>query len=112
VVSQNAAATRLFHNLAAHPGLRVRLKGPPGNPDGIGAVLQLGSDRGWGYAREIHGGSGYGSQDGTIQVMSSAAVPTKLRVRWPGGRSTESLLPGQAREVSVDTSGAITSAPR
>ena len=31
VVAQNGAATKLFHNTGAKPGLRVRLTGPAGN---------------------------------------------------------------------------------
>ena len=41
VVSQNGAETRLFRNKGAKPGLRVRLKGPPGNPCGIGAQMRV-----------------------------------------------------------------------
>src|SRR5690606_8286809 len=33
-VAQNGNAIRLFHNVKAAPGLRVRLRGPPGNPTG------------------------------------------------------------------------------
>ncbi len=107
-VAQNGAATRLFRNQAARPGLRVRLRGPPGNPAGIGAVIQIGSGGGWGPAREIHGGSGYGSQDGLVQVMSSATTPARVRIRWPGGKVTDSPLPSPAREVTVDTAGTVT----
>ncbi|HOW66098.1 MAG TPA: VCBS repeat-containing protein [Candidatus Paceibacterota bacterium] len=108
IVTQNAAATRLFHNQIGPAGLRVRLEGPPGNPDGVGAVLQVGADRGWGYAREIHGGSGFGSQDSTLQIMSLDMAPTRLRVRWPGGKTTESSLPAGVREVRVDINGVLT----
>jgi hypothetical protein len=107
-VAQNGAATRLFRNQAARPGLRVRLRGPPGNPAGIGAIIQIGSGGGWGPAREIHGGSGYGSQDGLVQVMGSATTPARVRVRWPGGKVTDSPLPSPAREVTVDTAGTVT----
>ena len=41
LVSQNAAPTRLYQNVLARPGLRVRLVGPANNPDGVGAVLRL-----------------------------------------------------------------------
>ena len=41
-VSQNGAATRLFHNAGAKPGLRVRLIGSPANPDAIGAQIRIG----------------------------------------------------------------------
>src|SRR6185436_16845405 len=38
VVTQNGAATKLFHNVGAKPGLRVRLAGPQENPSGVGAT--------------------------------------------------------------------------
>ena len=41
VVSQNGAETKLYQNVLGKPGLRVRLAGPPGNPDGVGATLRL-----------------------------------------------------------------------
>src|ERR1043165_981360 len=55
VVAQNGAETKLFHNERAKPGLRVRLKGPPGNPDGLGVTMRLKYADGLGPAREIHG---------------------------------------------------------
>jgi enediyne biosynthesis protein E4 len=108
-VSQNAAATRLFHNLRARPGLRVRLAGPPGNPQGVGAILRLEGPSGvLGPAREIHAGSGYWSQDSAVQVMCAEFTPAKLRVRWPGGKETVSAIPEGAREIEVDLTGRVT----
>jgi hypothetical protein len=100
-VTQNGAATRLFQNRGAAPGLRVRLVGPPGNPSAIGAQLRLRyGDRG-GPVREIQAGSGYWSQNGAVQVLGRAGQPTALWVRWPGGREqVVSLVAGQA-EVTV-----------
>src|SRR6185436_19958648 len=40
-VTQNGAATKLFRNTSARPGIRVRLAGPSGNPAGVGAILRL-----------------------------------------------------------------------
>jgi hypothetical protein len=100
-VSQNGTYTRLFHNLRAKPGLRVRLAGPPGNPTGIGAVLRLRSGDRLGPAREVHAGSGYWSQDSAVQVLARLPEPMKLSVRWPGGAVTTADLPKGAREVEV-----------
>jgi hypothetical protein len=107
VVSQNRAQTRLFHNVGAKPGLRVRLRGPDGNPAGIGAVVRLKFGPRFGPAREIHGGSGYWSQDGPVQVMSLPSEPTQIWVRWPGGRSMTADLPPKAREVVVGFQGDV-----
>jgi len=107
VVSQNGAQTRLFHNVGGKPGLRVRLHGPDKNPRGIGAVLRLKFGPRFGPAREIHGGSGYWSQDGAVQVMGLPSEPTQIWVRWPGGRELTADLPPKAKEVVVSLQGEV-----
>ena len=110
-VTQNGAATRLYHNLAAHPGLRVRLNAGPDNPQGVGAVLRLGFGEAWGPAREVHAGSGYCSEDSALQVMALPRPATRIEVQWPGGAKTVSAIPSQAREIAVDRSGAVKVSP-
>lgn len=107
VVTQNSAATRLFRNILAQPGLRVRLRGPAGNPDGIGATLRLLSGDRAGPAREVACGSGYWSQDSSVQVLSMASKPDRLWVRWPGGRVTTSALTDGMREITVSLGEAV-----
>ena len=100
-ISQNGAATRVFRNIAAAPGLRVRVSGGPGNPTGIGTQIRLRYGDRAGPVREVQSGSGYWSQNGAVQIMGRADSPTAVWVRWPGGR--EQLLPvavGQA-ELTV-----------
>jgi len=97
VVTQNGAATRLFHNLGGKPGARVHLHGPPGNPSGIGAVVRTKSGTTLGPAREIHAGSGYWSQDGAVTVLGGD--PAEIWVRWPGGGVTTVAVPPGANEV-------------
>jgi len=87
VVGQHGAATKLFENVNAKQGLRVRLEGPPGNPNGFGTVLRTLCGNQIGPAREVHGGSGHWSQDGAIQVLGFAQRPDHIWVRWPGGRT-------------------------
>jgi enediyne biosynthesis protein E4 len=98
-VSQNGAATRLFHNTGAAPGLRVRLIGPPGNPAAIGAQLRLRYGDRAGPVREVQAGSGYWSQNGAVQVLGRAGEPTALWLRWPGGR--EQVVPLAAGQMEV-----------
>jgi len=107
VVSQNRAETRLFRNLGARPGLRVRLQGPEGNPYGVGATVRLRYGADLGAAREVRAGNGYWSQDSATLVLGTPSPPTAIRVRWPGGRVTESQLPRGAREVRVRSNGEI-----
>ncbi|HEY2953563.1 MAG TPA: VCBS repeat-containing protein [Verrucomicrobiae bacterium] len=107
VVTQNGAATKLYRNNQARPGLRVRLSGPAENPTGIGATVRLMFGDKAGPAREIRGGSGYWSQDSAVQVLSLPTAPSALWVRWPGGRATSNAIPTGAREVIVDASGSV-----
>jgi hypothetical protein len=107
VVSQNGAQTKLYHNVGGKPGLRVRLKGPAGNPQGIGAVMRLKFGEQLGPAREVHAGSGYWSQDGAVQVLGMPESPRAITVRWPGGKTTTAAVPPTAREIVIDAAGAL-----
>lgn len=101
VVTQNGAETRLFQNRGATPGLRVRLAGPPGNPDGVGAQVRVVYGAEMGPVREVLAGSGYWSQNGAVQVMGLSGIPTEIWVRWPGGQEGRVPVPAGAREVVV-----------
>src|SRR4030095_162309 len=81
VVTQSGAETKLYHNVGARPGLRIRLKGPPGNPNGLGAQLRLIGGQRLSPTREVHAGSGYWSQDSAVQVLGVQTGPLKLWVR-------------------------------
>ena len=106
-VGQNATGTKLYHNEAAKPGLRVRLKGPPGNTAGIGAVVRIVYGERLGPAREVHAGSGYWSQDSAVQVFGNAAIATQVQVQWPGGKTVRGAISKNAREISVDAAGKV-----
>jgi enediyne biosynthesis protein E4 len=109
-VGQNAGATRIYRNTRAQPGLRVRLQGPDGNPEAVGAVVRLVSAKGeTGPAWEIHAGSGYWSQDSSTLVLylPDQTAPAAIVVRWPGGRTTRSEIPAGAREIRVASDGAL-----
>ena len=99
VDTQVGAGTRLFRNTGARAGLRVRLRGPAGNPHGVGAVVRGIGAAGEGAAREVHGAVGSGSVDLPVLVFGGAVE--RVRVRWPGGRTTEAAVPPGAREVVV-----------
>lgn len=107
VVTQNGAPTKLYHNVRARPGLRVRLVGPVGNPTGIGAMVRLQSNGRFGPAREIHGGSGYWSQDSATQVLARLPEPMRIEVRWPGGKTTSSEVPAAAHDVELSIAGGL-----
>ena len=105
VVTQNGAASRMYHNVRGVPGLRVRLKGPPGNRPAIGAVLRCVGRETMGPAREVHAGSGYWSQDSAVSVLSRSETVQRLWVRWPGGQTNLVELPTGAREITVEMPG-------
>jgi hypothetical protein len=84
------------------------MKGPAGNPTGIGVCLRLGFGSRLGPAREIHAGSGYWSQDSAVQVLSTASAPTQISVRWPGGKTTTTEIPAGAAEIAVTDAGQVT----
>jgi len=106
-VTQNGAETKLYRNVGARPGLRVRLRGPPGNPQGVGAQLRLNYGGRSGPVREVHAGSGYWSQDSAVAVLSTPQPPTQIWVRWPGGQVTTNDVPTDAKEISVDHGGQL-----
>jgi hypothetical protein len=108
VVTQNGAETRLYRNTGARPGLRVQLRGPAGNPTGVGAVMRLIQGEKMGPAREIHAGSGYWSQDAAAQVLARPEAAAKIWVRWPGGAVVTADIPAGAAEITVDTAGKVT----
>ena len=108
VVSQNGAETKLYRNVKGKAGLRVKLTGVGQNGSGFGAVVKLAQDGHWGAAREIHGGSGYWSQDSPVQVMNSNTnTVNQIQVRWPGGKITTANVPPGAREIQVNATGLL-----
>jgi hypothetical protein len=87
VVAQNNGSTKLYRNERARKGLRVRLHGPLGNRDGVGAQLRLHyRDGRRGPVRAIQAGSGYWSQDSAVAVLGLSEPALALETRWLGGR--------------------------
>jgi enediyne biosynthesis protein E4 len=106
-VAQNGAATKLYRNQGARPGLRVRLKGAAGNPLGIGAVIRNATGERGGPAQEVRAGGGYWSQDSATAVMTSPSSISKVSVRWPGGKEMLYTVPAGAREITLAIEGNI-----
>jgi hypothetical protein len=100
-VGQNRGPTQLLQNQGARPGVRVRLRGSSGNPASVGALIRLQFGERWGPARELHAGAGYLSQDGAVQVLATPAPPTRIWVRWPGGREVTLPYPAGAKEIEI-----------
>jgi hypothetical protein len=39
--------------------------------------------------------------------MPLAAAPEQIQVRWPGGKTSVSRIPAEAKEIEVFTSGEV-----
>ena len=102
-VSQNGAATTLWHNVGGAPGLRVRLRESADNPLGIGTQLRVIAGDRRGAVREVHAGAGYWSMDGATTVLALPPDAQAVWVRWPGRPGREQTIPLQAgqRELFV-----------
>ena len=86
VVSQNGGPIKLYLNQTSKRGYRIRLAGPIHNEDGIGSSLRLVYEDGTkGPKREIQAGSGYWSQNSSVQVMGAAKKVAKIEVDWFDG---------------------------
>ncbi|HVR35026.1 MAG TPA: VCBS repeat-containing protein, partial [Methylomirabilota bacterium] len=104
-VAQQGGRTRLFRNLRARPGVRVSVRGPEGNPAGVGAVLRLRSAGRWGPARQVSLGTGYWSQDTARPVLAAPGEAETIEVRWPWGETRQYSWPAGAREIGVSSEG-------
>ena len=103
VVTQNSGETKLYTNARAKPGLRVTLRGPAGNPDGIGAQIRVRYRGGkLGPLRNIASGSGYWSQDSSTQLLGLAETPEAIWVRWPGAKEQVAPVDANAKNVAIE----------
>lgn len=100
-VAQNNGPVKLYHNDQGRPGLRVRLRGPQTNPEGIGTVVRVKYGHSLGPARSFALGSGYWSQESSVQVLGLRTndPPTALWIRWANGTVSETPLPRDSRDV-------------
>ena len=99
VVTQNGGATRLFRNRSGPSGLRVRLAGPPSNPDGVGAQLRVKAGGKWGATHEVKAGAGYWSQDSAVLLLAGVTAGDTIEVRWPGGAINQYAVPQATGEL-------------
>lgn len=107
VATRNQGPMVAFRNLgvAGRQALSVRLRGPPGNPSGIGARITL--ESGGGVTQTIQAGSGYYSQTAPVAFFgwTPKKPPSALRVRWPDGRVTAHPVSKEASTVVLEQDG-------
>ncbi|MFY9922857.1 MAG: FG-GAP-like repeat-containing protein [Opitutaceae bacterium] len=101
VVTRNNGSVLAFRNrgVAGGGSLRIKLRGPPGNPTAVGARITVELADGSTEAAEVYAGSGYYSQSTPACFFGYAhkAPPRRIAVRWPSGRTTEQgFTPGTA----------------
>lgn len=98
-VSQNDTTTKLYLNRADKRGISIQLEGKRGNISGIGSRLWLEyRDGTTGPAREIQAGSGYWSQNSTVQVMGMKEdkKPALIQIQWYNGtKQSVDIQPGK-----------------
>jgi enediyne biosynthesis protein E4 len=91
-VTRNNGSTLAFRNrgLPGRNPLRITLKGPPGNPTGVGARLTLELADGSTQTSEVYAGSGDYSQSSPACFFGypDSNPPRRLRVRWPSGATS------------------------
>lgn len=100
-IAQNGGLTRLFRNVSAVPGVRVRLVDGPQNPLGIGAQIRLLAKGRPGPVRELRSGSGYWSVDGAVTVMARIPGADAIWVRWPGGTEQTVALGANTTDLRI-----------
>jgi hypothetical protein len=103
VVTQNSAATALYRNVRARPGVRVVVRGEGANPDGFGTWVRAVAGGKMGPLKEIHNGSGYWSCDSPETVLTSPEGTRieKIWVRFPGKAPREVPVPENATVVTL-----------
>ena len=100
--TQHGAGMQVYRNRSERVGLQVRLDGPPGNPDGVGAQIRIVyADGSRGPVRLVSSGSGYWAQGEALAILGLAADPALVEVQWPGGRVTQAPVEGATRRLTV-----------
>ena len=108
LIANNGRAPTLYRNDGdtQNHWLRVRLEGPPGNAEGVGAWI-IAHAAGRSQTREIRLGSNYLSNDPVAAHFGLGASTRveRLEVRWPGGRVDEIRDVQVDREITVRMGG-------
>ena len=105
LVTQNHGMTLAFRNrgVAGRHSVRIELRGPAGNPTAVGARITVELSDGSTETSEVYAGSGYYSQSTAACFFGypDANPPRKIRVRWPGGPTSEHAFPAGATSLTL-----------
>lgn len=99
IVSEYGKRVMLYENRAAGNRIVAQLRGPAGNPRGIGAKLRLEMGDGTAQTRELANGRGVMASDELLAIfgLGEGAQAERLVVEWPDGRRDELLKPERNR---------------
>ncbi len=101
VLAQNDAPLRAFSAWRGERPIAIRLCGPKGNPQGIGAIVTLRGADGAEQSRRITAGCGYLSQSAPCAFFAHVPKGAMLRVQWPDGHVSERAIEESDRTVEV-----------
>jgi len=101
LVTRKSGDTVAYRNrgLPGRHSLAVQLRGPAGNPGGIGARVEFSVADGTTQAAEVR------TNAGCFFGYTDAQSPRQLRVRWPDGRITEAAVGPEAKSVTLSAPG-------
>lgn len=86
-IVQKQGPTRFYLNQSERRGYRLTLQGTDSNPQAIGSSMRvIYKDGSMGPRRMIMAGSGFGSQDGAVQVLGWNSPPKAIQILWPNGK--------------------------
>ena len=94
--------------------IQVRLRGPQGNPTGVGARVTLRRVDGLSQTFEVHAGASYLTQSAPVLAFGTGpGEPAgSVEVAWPDGARTTSPVAGDTRRLVVEHPAALPPAPR
>jgi len=105
LVTRNSSTTLAWRNagVKGRNSVGVRLRGPAGNPTGIGARVVLELADGSTQTAEVTAGGGYYSQSSATVFLGwpDGNAPRGLAVRWPDGAITRYDLPHQGGAITL-----------
>ena len=105
LITRNNSSTLVYRNdgVSGRHSLRVQLRGPPGNPTGVGARIRLELADGLQQTSEVYAGSGYCSQSTAAGFFGYPETnpPAEIQVRWPSGTVTKHAIPKAATTLTL-----------
>jgi hypothetical protein len=109
IVTRNNGTVLAFRNrgIAGRHSLSIRLRGPAGNPTGVGARVTMTYADGTARSSEVSAGSGYYSQSPAVCFFGYADSnpPDSVRVRWPSGEDSRYRIPAGRAVVELAPQG-------